>query len=133
MATRLPRGRFRVDKVHHRSLVWQHGRDEAVPVTEREGNFKSLEQLEVLLEEGARKSTVVAENEGNVGLLEDAVVNEGVLLRDSNDLGQHVSQPDWVNEVEVVESTKVIIVVKENTVVMEKLGSCRGGGGRCTA
>ena len=127
MATRLARGRFRVNKVHHRSLVWQHGGDEAVPVSEREGDFKSLEQLEVLLKESARKSTIVTENEGHVGLLEDAVVNKGVLFWDSDNLCQHVRQPDWVYEVEVVETAKVIIVVKENAIVMEKLGSCKGG------
>ena len=50
-------------------------------------------------------------------------MNKGVLLGNCDDLGQHVRQPDRVNEVEVVETTEMVVVVKENAVVMEKLGS----------
>ena len=53
-------------------------------------------------------------------------MDERVLLGDCDDFGQHVSQPDRVNEVEVVETAKMVIVVKENAVVMEKLGSWGG-------
>ena len=49
-----------------------------------------------------------------------------------DNLCQEVSQPDWVDEVEVVETSQVVVVVEEDTVVMEELGSWggeRGGGG----
>lgn len=48
---------------------------------------------------------------------------------DCDDFSEHVGQPDGVDEVEVVETSKVVVVVKEDTVVMEKLGSCWGEGG----
>ena len=127
VATRLPRGRLGVNKVHYRSLVWQHGRDEAVSVTEREGDFESLKQLEVLLKEGAGKSTIITEDKGHIGLLQDTIMNERILFWYGDDLSQHVCQPDWVNEVQVVESAKVVVVVKQNAIVMEKLSSYRGG------
>ena len=49
---------------------------------------------------------------------------KGLLLGYSNDLSKHVCQPDGVNEVEIVEASEVVIVVKKDSVVMEKLGSC---------
>ena len=39
-------------------------------------------------------------------------MDKGVLLGDCDDLCQHVCQPDRINEVEVVETTKMVIVVK---------------------
>ena len=50
-------------------------------------------------------------------------MNKGVLLGNCDDLRQHVGQPDRVNKVEVVETTEMVVVVEENAVVMEKLGS----------
>ena len=45
-------------------------------------------------------------------------------LGDCHHFCEHVSEPDWVDEVEVVESSQVVIVVQENTIVMKELGSC---------
>ena len=50
-------------------------------------------------------------------------MDEGLTLGHSYDLSQHVCQPDGVDKVEVVETSQVIIVVQENPVVMEELGS----------
>ena len=47
-------------------------------------------------------------------------------LRYRDNLSQEVSEPDWVDEVEVVETSQVVVVVEEDTVVMEELGSWGG-------
>ena len=51
-------------------------------------------------------------------------MNKALPLRDGDDLCQHVRQPDGVNEVKIVQTTQVVIEVKQNTVVMEKCSSC---------
>ena len=40
-----------------------------------------------------------------------------------DDLCEEVGEPDRVDEVEVVQTSEMIVVVEENTIVMEKLGS----------
>lgn len=54
---------------------------------------------------------------------EYAILNKRLFLLDSDDVSQHVCQPDWVDEVEVVESFQMIIIVENHTVVMKKLSS----------
>ena len=78
------------------------------------------------MEEPTGEATVVPENKGHIGLFEYPIDHKGVLLRHCDHLCQHVCQPDRVDEVEVVETTQVVVVVEEDTVVMEKLGSCGG-------
>ena len=78
------------------------------------------------MEEPTGEPTVVPEDEGHVGLFKYPVDDKGVLLRHGNHFSQHVRQPDRVDEVEVVETTQVVVVVEEDTVVMEKLGSYGG-------
>ena len=50
-----------------------------------------------------------------------------------DDLCEEVGEPDRVDEVEVVQTSEMIVVVEENTIVMEKLGSWgKGRGGENT-
>ena len=50
-------------------------------------------------------------------------MDKGLSLRDCHNFCEHVSEPDRVDEVEVVQSSQVIIVVQEDTIVMKELGS----------
>ena len=77
------------------------------------------------MEEGARETTVVTEDERHAGLLEDPVMDKRVLFWYCHDFCEHVSEPDWVDEVEVIETPQVVIVVKENAIVVKELSSCK--------
>ena len=46
-------------------------------------------------------------------------------IKHSNYLSEHVSQPDWINEVEVVETTQVVSVVQKGAIFMKELGHYR--------
>ena len=92
-----------VQSYDDRSLQGQHRWDEVLAFTQGECYLVPLQELEVLLVQGARKTCRVSEDEGDVGLLEDAVVYKGLPLWNSDDLGQHVGQPDWVYEVKVAQ------------------------------
>ena len=95
----------RVGEVDRRPLHGEHTGDESPFVAQRESDLKPLQQLKILREILAWESAAVVENERYVGLLQDAVVDKVVSLRNSDDLGQQVSQPDWVNKVEIIETT----------------------------
>lgn len=71
-----------------------------------------------------RELARVFEQEGDVGVRKDAVASKSILLRDSDDLGKHVAQPCRVNEVEVVKSPEVVVVVQENAIVVKELCRC---------
>lgn len=71
-----------------------------------------------------RELACVFEQEGDVGVRKDAVASKSILLRDSDDLGKHVAQPSRVNEVEVVKSPEVVVVVQENAIVVKELCRC---------
>ena len=120
---RLRRLGGRVGEVDGRSLQGQHGRNQPLAVAEGEGDLKPLQQLEVLGEELAREAPAVTEDERHVGLLQNPVVDKVLSLWHGDHLRQQVSQPDRVDEVEVVEAAQVVIVVEEDSVVMEELGS----------
>ena len=72
------------------ALQGQHGGDEVLTLPKGESYLIPLHQLEVLFVEFNRKLTGVPEDEGDVTLLEDALVDEGLPLRYCDDLGQHV-------------------------------------------
>ena len=55
-------------------------------------------------------------------------MNKVLSLGDGDDLCEEVGQPDRVDEVEIVQTPQMIVVVEENTIVMEKLGSWGEGG-----
>ena len=90
--------------LHRWAIDGEHGGDEVLAITQGEGYLVPLHQLQVLLVELAREPFAVPEDEGDVTLLEDALVDKGLPLRYCDDLGQHVGQPDGVYEVEVTES-----------------------------
>ena len=113
----------RVGEVDGRSLHREHAGDEPLVVAEGESDLKPLQELQVLGKVLAGEATTVMEDECYIGLFQDPVVDKVLSLRDSDHLREEVSQPHWVDEVEVVEPSQVVIVVKENSVVMEKLGS----------
>ena len=119
-----------VREVDGRPLHGQHARDESLIVAQRQSNLEALQELEILREVFAGEPATVVEDECHVGLLQNAVVDKVLSLGHGDHLGQEVSQPDWVNEVEVVETSEMVVVVEENSVVMEKLSSCGGGGER---
>ena len=96
-------------------------------IAKRQRYLKPLQQLQVLLEELGREPLVISEDEGHRGLLQDAIVDKVLSLRYSDDLGQHVCQPDGVNEIQVVQTSQVVVVMKQHTVVMEKGSSCSHG------
>ena len=50
-------------------------------------------------------------------------MNKVVSLGNRDDLCEEVCEPDRVDEIEVVESSEMVVVVQEYSVVMEKLGS----------
>ena len=116
-----------VDEVDGRTLHGEHARDEPLVVPQGQGDLKPLQQLQVLKKILGREAPVVPENEGHVGLLEDAVVDKVLSLRDGDHLCQQVCQPHRVDEVEVVQTPEVVVVVEEDSVVMEELGSCGDG------
>ena len=80
----------------------------------------------------AWEASTVSEDECHIGLLQYPVVDKVLSLRNSDNLSQEVSEPDGVDEVEVVQASEVVVVVEEDTVIMEELGSWEGGreGGR---
>ena len=102
----------------------QHGRDETLAVAQRQSYLKTLQQLEVLLEELAWEALAVAEDESNTGLFQNAILDKSLLFGHCDDFSKHVGQPDGVDEVQIVEAPEVVIVVQKDPVVMEKLGSC---------
>ena len=73
---------------------------------------------------GAGEPLGVPEDEGDIGLLEDAVLHEGLSLRYGDDLCQQVGQPDGVYEVKIAESFQLVVVMEDGSVVVEKLGRC---------
>ena len=111
-------------EAENRPLDGQHGWDETLAVAQRQSYLKTLQQLEVLLEELAWEALAVAEDERNTGLIQNAIVDKSLLFGHCDDFSKHVSQPDGVDEVQIVEAPEVVIVVQKDPVVMEKLGSC---------
>ena len=66
----------------------------------------------------------VSEDEGDIALLQDAVLHKVLPLRYGDDFSQHVGQPDGVYEVKIAESLQVVVVMEEDSIVMKELGGC---------
>ena len=71
-----------------------------------------------------RELACVLEQEGHISISKNPIASKSILLWDSDDFSQHVTQPGRVNEVQVVEASEVVIVVQENAVVMKELCRC---------
>jgi len=77
-----------------------------------------------LVEVLRRELACVLEQEGHISISKNSIASKSILLWDSDDFSQHVTQPGRVDEIQVVETSKVVIVVQENAVVVKELCRC---------
>lgn len=65
----------------------------------------------------------VSQYQLQVFLFHNAVYNKWISLSDCDQSSDQITNPRWVDEIEVVQTAELVIVMKEDAVLMKKPGS----------